>query len=73
MPCYVNRGLFCYLQGFKNYIHLGFPKGKALQELDFLKILSGSGKSVRHVKITVLEDVNKEALQNLIKKAMTLQ
>ena len=60
MPCYINRGLVCYLQGYKNYIYLGFPKWKALQDLDEHKLLSGSGKSVRHIKVSKLEDIKKK-------------
>ena len=73
MPCYLNKGLICYLQGFKNYIYLGFPKGKALQELDFQKLLSGFGKSVRHIKVSQLEEIKKVEFQDLIRKAMTLK
>jgi uncharacterized protein YdhG (YjbR/CyaY superfamily) len=53
-----------YVAAMKNRIHVGFSVN-GLSE-DEIKLFEGSGKTMRHIKIPRLEDVDKETLVNLI-------
>ena len=71
-PWYSSRnGLFCYLQRRKDYVTLGFRMGTSLS--DPKKLLEGTGKDMRHVKLTSLDARNKPALLDLIKQAIKLR
>lgn len=72
MPCYEYKGIVCYLDAYETYIYLGFVRGVALEALDEDKLLSGKGKSVRHIKISSLDDIKTEAFKSLILKALAL-
>lgn len=70
-PWYSSRnGLFCYLQRRKNYVTLGFRMGTSLS--DPKKLLEGTGKDMRHVKIASADGMNRPALLQLIKQAIKL-
>jgi hypothetical protein len=48
-PCYSAGGtVFCYLQGSRAHVTLGFTKGATLP--DPAGILEGTGKEMRHVR-----------------------
>jgi hypothetical protein len=54
-----------YIGSFKNQVNLGFDiKGLTEQEL---AILEGSGKTMRHLKIRTLDEINEEKIVKLIK------
>ena len=63
-------GSFCYLQTTKNHVSLGFMKGTALP--DPKKLLEGTGKDMRHVKIVSADEMNRPAVLQLIKQAIKL-
>jgi hypothetical protein len=53
-----------YIAAMKNRVHVGFAitglnKGE-------IALFEGSGKTMRHIKITTLEDVDEKKLANLI-------
>jgi len=54
-----------YLAAMKNRVHVGF----AITGLnkDEISLFEGSGKTMRHIKISTLDDVDKEKLFELIK------
>ncbi len=54
-----------YIGAFKNNVNLGFTIG-GLSESE-VKLFEGSGKTMRHVKIKSLGDVDEEKLVKLIK------
>ena len=64
------NGGFCYLHYTKNHSTLGFTKGTSLP--DPKKLLEGTGKDMRHVKIESADAMNKPALLQLIKQAIKL-
>ena len=67
-PCYSNNGrLFCYLNVTKKSVTLGFEKGASLT--DPSKILKGTGKEMRHINITTLEELKQPEIQQLIEEA----
>jgi hypothetical protein len=58
---------FCYLSVSKDHINIGFMYGAELTDPEGL--LQGSGKLLRHVRITVPEDLKNPALRKLIEVA----
>jgi hypothetical protein len=67
-PCYSNNGrLFCYLNMTKKSVTLGFEKGTSLT--DPSKILKGTGKEMRHINISTLEELHQPEIQQLIEEA----
>ena len=54
-----------YIAAMKNRVHVGFAiNGLKKEEIDFFE---GSGKTMRHVKIHSLEEINEGKLVELIK------
>lgn len=72
MPNYSKNGLVCYLQSSKKHVNLGFHKGSELQDKCPNQLLLGSGKIMRHIKITKIEDINIEEFKSLIIEAIRL-
>lgn len=58
-------GLVCFLGPTKAGVSLGFNHGTSLP--DPKKLLEGTGKNLRHVKLKNLEDVKEPALRALLK------
>ena len=54
-----------YIAAMKNRVHVGF----AINGLnkDEINLFEGSGKTMKHIKIPTLEDVDEKKLANLIK------
>ena len=71
-PIYSFNGLVCYLQASKNHINLGFHKGIELLEKDANKLLQGTGKAMRHIKIKKMEDIQTDVFTLLIQEAVAL-
>ncbi len=68
-PCYSTPGgMFCYLQRTKSHVTLGFQRGASLK--DPKKLLDGTGKDMRHVKISAADELDQPALRQLIKQAV---
>ena len=59
---------FCYIGLFDQHVNLGLNYGLALPDPD--KLLEGSGKKFRHVKIETLQDVNHPGLKKLLQAAI---
>jgi hypothetical protein len=72
MPNYSYHGLVCYLQASKKHVNLGFQKGNELQDKDTNNLLQGSGKTMKHIQIKKMEDIQPDIITSLIKEAMTL-
>jgi hypothetical protein len=60
---------FCYISVSKEHINLGFMYGAELPDPE--KLLKGSGKLLRHVRITQPEQLSNPALHELLKVAST--
>ena len=60
--------MFCYIAPLKDRINLGFYRGVVLKDED--KLLEGTGKLLRHVKVRSMADVEKPALRQLIVEAV---
>lgn len=72
MPNYSYNGLVCYLQASKKHVNLGFHKGNELEKMDSHRLLQGSGKNMRHIRITHKEDIQTETFISFIQAAMKL-
>ncbi len=60
MPVYTKNGKdVCYIKDTKNGANIGFTKGAMLN--DATNILEGSGKDMRHVKISSNENLEKSS------------
>ena len=58
---------FGYVSSFKHHVNVGFFYGALLQ--DPARLLQGSGKRMRHVKLTPVAESNTEGLRDLIAAA----
>ncbi len=57
-----------YIVGLKTHVNLGFSiKGLTMEEI---KLLEGTGKTTRHIKVSSKEDINKEKIKDLLKMVM---
>jgi hypothetical protein len=70
LPTFEWHGPMCYFSVGKDHVTLGFLRGTALP--DPHKLLEGTGKSLRHVKLRTAEDLQKPAMKKLIRAAMLL-
>lgn len=64
-----NSEHFCWLMPTKNHVNLGFNYGAELPDPN--KLLEGTGKLFRHVKIRDAEQLNDPALRALLRFATT--
>jgi len=63
----VEDAAFAYVNAFKSHVDVGFYCGAMLE--DPAGLLQGSGKRMRHVKLTTADGVDNEALAELIEAA----
>lgn len=63
----VDDAPFGYVNAFKEHVNVGFYHGAALE--DPARLLEGSGKRMRHVKLRPGRDVDAKALGDLIDAA----
>ena len=62
------QDLICVIMPQKGYVNFGFPRGADLD--DATKLLTGSGKRARHVKLTDSKQVNMPELRALIQASV---
>lgn len=67
IPTFESNGPMCFYMVGKNHVTFGFLRGTSLP--DPAKLLEGTGKNLRHVKLRTVEDLRKPALKKLIKAA----
>lgn len=60
---------FCYLVGYTKHVNLGFCEGTRLADPDGL--LEGTGKSMRHVKLSPSRPIGPDKLAHLIHQSAT--
>jgi hypothetical protein len=69
-PCYKLNRHVCYLNKAKSHSVLGFQQGTHLP--DPQRLLEGTGKDMRHIKVGSANDINKPAFKALIKYAIKI-
>jgi len=57
----------CYIGVLKNYVNLGFHRGASLR--DPQRLLEGTGKQMRHIKIRDLSDLLNPAIRAYLQEA----
>lgn len=67
IPVFELNGTLCFLMVAKQHVSLGFSQGTSLP--DPAKLLEGTGKNVRHVKLRTPEQVGNPHLENLLIEA----
>jgi hypothetical protein len=65
----VGDAAFAYVNAFTAHVNVGFFRGAELADPE--RLLEGTGKFMRHVKLRPGHDVAATALRNLIKTAYT--
>ena len=59
---------FCMLPIYTNHLNLGFNKGTLLKDPN--KLLTGTGKLIRHIDVKTAKDYRNPKVKNLIKEAI---
>jgi len=70
IPTFESNGPFCYFMVGKNHVTLGFLRGTFLKDPE--KLLEGTGKNLRHVKVRSVKDLGRKGLIELIRSASRL-
>jgi hypothetical protein len=70
IPTFESNGPMCMLMVGKKHVTFGFLRGTSLPDPE--KLLEGTGKNLRHVKLRSVEDLRNPALTKLIVAAMEL-
>jgi hypothetical protein len=64
------RDMVCAIAPQRKYVNLMFARGTELTDAE--KILEGTGKRARHVKIRSDADINRPAVRDLLREAVAL-
>jgi hypothetical protein len=70
IPTFEAKDPFCFYMVGKNHVTFGFHYGASLDDPEGL--LEGSGKSLRHVKLRGVEDLERKGLKELVLAAARL-
>ncbi len=68
-PVYSKKGDICYIFPTGGHVNLGFYR--AIELKDPKKLLEGTGKNMRHIKIRSLEEIDKEYFWELVSDAIS--
>ncbi len=64
IPTFEAKDPFCFYMVGKNHVTFGFHYGTSLDDPE--KLLEGTGKNLRHVKLRSVEDLEKKGLKELV-------
>ncbi len=67
IPTFELNGPLCYFMVGKNHVTFGFLEGTSLK--DPKRLLEGTGKKLRHVKLRTVEELRQDGLRELLKAA----
>ena len=59
---------YAYIMPMRGYVNLGFYQGAILKDPD--RLLEGTGKGLRHVKIRTLPEADRPAIRKLVAAAL---
>jgi hypothetical protein len=71
IPTFEAKDPFCFYMVGKNHVTFGFHYGTSLE--DPQKLLEGTGKNIRHVKLRGLEDLERKGFKELVQTAARLE
>lgn len=70
IPTFESNGPMCFFMVGKKHVTFGFLRGTSLP--DPAKLLEGTGKSLRHVKLRTVDDLRRPQLKKLVQAAARL-
>lgn len=70
LPTFESNGPMCNFSIGKDHVTFGFLRGTSLADPE--KLLEGTGKNLRHVKLRGVEDLKRPGLKRLIVAAVKL-
>ena len=62
---------FCYLASTKKHVTLGFYNPSHINDPN--KLLEGTGKMMRHIKLTRIEDIEKPLFTKMLRQAAEIE
>jgi hypothetical protein len=65
-----DNGPFCFIKAHKNHVNIGFWRGADMK--DPQELLEGTGKKMRHIKITAKQDIDEKAITDFVKQGVKL-
>jgi len=68
-PVYALEKDFCYLKSTKKSVTLGFFEFDKIKTNNHL--IEGTGKSMRHIKINSLDDIENSKVESMIKEVLS--
>jgi hypothetical protein len=71
IPTFEAKDPFCFYMVGKSHVTFGFHYGTSLD--DPKRLLEGTGKNLRHVKLRSVEDLQKKGLKDLVLAAARLE
>lgn len=71
VPTFEAQDPFCFYMVGKNHVTFGFHFGTSLE--DPQRLLEGTGKNLRHVKLRKVEDLERTGLKQLVEAAARLE
>jgi hypothetical protein len=71
IPTFEAKDPFCFYMVGKNHVTFGFHYGTSLDDPE--RLLEGTGKNLRHVKLRTVQDLKKKGLQELVLAAAHLE
>ena len=69
-PTYALKRNFCSVMSHKHHVNLQIFQGAHLKDADQL---DGTGKSMRHLKFTALEEVREEVVRKYLEQAVEIE
>ena len=69
-PVYEKKGNVCYLAATDKYLALGFFNAMSLTDAE--RLMEGTGKKMRHVKVRTREDIDASRLASWVREAVAL-
>jgi hypothetical protein len=67
IPTFESKDPFCFYMVGKHHVTFGFHCGTSLDDPE--RLLEGTGKNLRHVKLRAAEDLEKKGLKELVRAA----
>jgi hypothetical protein len=68
--CWIGKGNVCWIIVYNDHVDFGFFNGAKLK--DPAKLLEGTGKGLRHVKVRAAKDIKPAPFKALLNQAMAL-
>jgi Domain of unknown function (DU1801) len=66
-PTHRMKDAICYIGVIKDHVNLGFHRGSELSDPE--RILEGTGKQMRHIKIRNMSDLDRPAIRAYLQEA----